>query len=80
MKEPQQNINDVKTRIMNLKGKGVEMQINHGRKKIKTYSGVVEDVYSSVFVVKLDCSSVNQKATYSYSDILCGDVKIALKR
>ncbi len=80
MKEPQQSICDVKTKILNLKGKGVEMQINHGRKKIRRYFGVVEDVYTSVFVVKLDNAQANQKATYSYSDILCGDVKIALKR
>ena len=39
MKQALQSLDDVKNRILNLKGKGVEMQINHGRKKIKTYSG-----------------------------------------
>ena len=61
------------------KGKNVEMQINHGRKKIKTYSGVIEDAYHSVFVVKLNNALANGKVSYSYSDILCGDVKIAVK-
>lgn len=80
MREPEQSLDDVKSHILMLKGKGVEMQINHGRKKIRTYSGVVEDVYHSVFVVKLDNALANEKVSYSYSDILCGDVKIAAKR
>ncbi len=80
MKQALQSLDDVKNRILNLKGKGVEMQINHGRKKIKTYSGVIENAYHSVFVVKLDNALANEKVSYSYSDILCGDVKIAVKR
>ncbi len=79
MKEPQTSLEDVKSQILMLKGKGVEMQINHGRKKIRKYSGVIEDVYHSVFVVKLDNALANEKVSYSYSDILCGDVKIAAK-
>ena len=79
MREISQTLNDVKEQILMLKGKDVEMQINHGRKKIKKYSGVVEDVYHSVFVVRLYNAIANEKVSYSYSDILCGDVKIAAK-
>lgn len=79
MREPTQSLEDVKTQILELKGKGVEMQVNHGRKKIKKYSGIIEDVYKSVFVVKLDNSQANEKLSCSYSDILCGDVKIGVK-
>ena len=79
MREPQQSLDEVKNQILMLKGKDVEMQINHGRKKIRKYSGVVEEIYHSVFVVKLDNALANEKVSYSYSDILCGDVKIAIK-
>ena len=79
MREIGQSLSDVKQQILMMKGKGVEMQINHGRKKIRKYSGIVEDVYHSVFVVKLDNAVANEKVSYSYSDILCGDVKIAVK-
>ena len=79
MREPTMSLEKVKQKILELKGQGVLMEVNHGRKKISQYSGVIEDVYHSVFVVKLDNSFANEKHTYSYSDILCGDVKIALK-
>lgn len=79
MREIGQSLREVKEKILMLKGKCIEMQINHGRKKIRKYSGVIEDVYHSVFVVKLDNAIANEKVSYSYSDILCGDVKIAAK-
>ena len=79
LREPCKSLESVKNQILELKGKGVEMKINHGRKKIRTYCGVIEDVYHSVFVVKLDNALANEKVSYSYSDVLCGDVKIAAK-
>lgn len=80
MREPTMDLNEVKNQILALKGQGVEMQVNHGRKKISHYSGVIEDAYHSVFVVKLDNATTSEKMSCSYSDILCGDVKIALKK
>ena len=69
----------VKNQILELKGKYVFMEVNHGRKKIRHYEGVVEDIYSSVFVVRLNNATTNEKMSYSFSDVLCGDVKIATK-
>ncbi len=80
MREPTMSLTEVKNRILALKGQGVEMQVNHGRKKISHYSGVIEDAYHSVFVVKLDNATTTEKMSCSYSDILCGDVKIGLKK
>ncbi len=79
MRNQASTLDDVKNKILNLKGKGVEMEVNHGRKKISHYTGVVEDAYHSVFVVKLDNATTNEKMSCSYSDILCGDVKIVAK-
>jgi len=81
MREPTMDINEVKNQILALKGQGVDMEVNHGRKKISHYSGVIEDTYHSVFVVRLDNSANKaEKLSCSYSDILCGDVKIAVKK
>ncbi len=80
MHKPTMDISEVKNKILALKGQGVEMEVNHGRKKISHYSGVIEDTYHSVFVVKLDNATKTEKLSCSYSDILCGDVKIALKK
>ncbi len=66
-------LTDIKEQIASLKGQGVDLEVNIGRKRIKQFSGIIESVYPSVFTF-VDING-NLK-TYSYSDILCGDVKI----
>lgn len=65
----------VKEKISSLKGEMVEMSINRGRKKIDNVSAVVKDVYPSVFTVKIE-NARQPLQTFSYFDILCGNVKI----
>lgn len=79
MRKPIMDLNKVKDEILKLKGKYVEMEVNKGRKKITHYEGVLEDIYASVFVVRLKDATKNDKISYSYSDVLCGDVKIEVK-
>ena len=66
------NINDIKQKILSMKGREVEMNINRGRKKFDTLNGVIKDVYPSVFTVKLN--SLDTLQTFSYYDVLCGNV------
>ena len=70
---------DVKKRILLIKGKNVNVSINRGRKKIDNYSGVVENIYPSVFTIKIFSDDKLNNVTCSYSDVLCGDVKIEEK-
>ena len=79
MRKPTMDLSQVKMEILKLKGKYVEMEVNKGRKKITHYEGVLEDIYHSVFVVRLAKATTVEKMSYSYSDVLCGDVKIELK-
>lgn len=67
------DLQNVKEQIASLKGKDVDLEVNIGRKKIKQFSGMIDCVYPSVFTI-LD--NEGKTKTYSYSDILCGDVKI----
>jgi uncharacterized protein Veg len=64
-----------KQKILELKGKEVKLHINRGRRKISNYRARIENVYASVFTVK-SCSLDDVVNTYSYNDILCGEVKI----
>ncbi len=68
-------LDEVKQKIGALKGSNVEMNINRGRKKIDTINGVIKDVYPSVFTVKIE-SGNQQLQTFSYFDVLCGNVVI----
>lgn len=68
-------LDDIKRAVLSLKGENVELYINRGRRKVLKLQGVVDNVYTSVFTVKDKIASA-MTHTYSYSDILCGEVKI----
>ena len=65
------SIDEVKKKIIEVK-----LYVNRGRRKVFRFDAVVEDVYSSVFTVKNLKQAMSLTHTYSYSDILCGEVKI----
>ena len=67
------NLEEVKNKILNLKGLEIEMNVNRGRKKIEAISGVIRDVYPSVFTVHPKLEKIQ---TFSYYDVLCGNIKI----
>ena len=62
-------------------GKKIVLKANKGRKQVVTKVGVLENVYPSVFVVKLGgTSDGNQRVSYSYSDLLTANVKLQICR
>lgn len=69
------NIDQIKDKILALKGEEVEMNVNRGRKKIDTINGIIQDVYPSVFTVIIKDQN-SQLQTFSYYDVLCGNVVI----
>ena len=74
------SLEEVKKQIIALKGQDVSMSVNRGRNKIVHYEGVLEDIYHSVFVVKSLNQEKEEKLSYSFTEVLCGDVKIAVKK
>ncbi len=75
MKRDTGELNNIKDKIKSLKGEAIEMSINRGRKKVEQVCAVVKDVYPSVFTVKIE-NSRQPLQTFSYFDILCGNVII----
>ena len=69
------SIDEIKARVLALKGSEIEMKFNKGRKRFDTISGTIKDVYPSVFTVCVKDSS-GQIQTFSYYDVLCGNVII----
>lgn len=69
-------INAVKEVINNLSGKNVNVKLNLGRNKFVTFPAVVNGVYPSLFTVSPVNKNFLGKTAYSYSEILCGRVKI----
>ena len=71
MRKVSLNLDQIKSKIIALKGTEVAMNVNRGRKKFDKLSGIIKDVYPSVFTV---ASQENQIQTFSYYDVLCGNV------
>jgi len=74
MRTVSHNIEDVKRRIEGLKGKSLALSVNKGRKKVVKLDGVIEDVFPSVFTFR---DAGGDIASFSYSDVICGDIVLA---
>ena len=72
MKRSNITLQDIKVQLLKLKGQPINIIANRGRKKIEKFAGTLENIYPAVFTIK---TNENFK-TYSYSDVLCGNVKI----
>lgn len=76
MKKMPNSLEDIKQKIIDLKGQVVNLKINRGRRKVASFRARITDVYASVFTVKNCTDNLDAISTYSYNDILCGEVKI----
>ena len=79
MKKNLLSLGEVKDQILALKGENVKLTINRGRKRVEKMFATIDSCYPSVFTVKTPESETNSIQTFSYSDILCGDVKVSIK-
>ena len=70
------SISDVKQMVKNCAAARVAVKVNLGRNKTMNYSGVLSGIYPALFTVKPDDENFLGKTAYSYSDVLCGTVKI----
>ena len=76
MIKPTKNISDVKQMVKSWSLQRVAVRVNLGRNKSVSYSGVLSGIYPALFTVKPDDVDFLGKTAYSYSDVLCGNVKI----
>lgn len=72
-------INTIKETINALNQKPVTVKLNLGRNKYVTFPATLNGIYPSLFTVSPDDKSFLGKTAYSYSEILCGRVKIAVR-
>ena len=77
MKKMPNTIDNIKQKILELKGKEVKLDVNRGRRKFSSYRARIENVYASVFTVRSCSLDIDSIYTYSYNDILCGEVQIS---
>ena len=73
------SVSQAKSIIENMMGKGVEVTLNLGRNKFVSFLGKISAVYPALFVVTPK-DDFNGKTAYSYSEYLCGKVKISASK
>lgn len=76
----QLDVNKVRRVLDDHKGSKVIIKANRGRHKYEITKGVISETYPSIFLIRLDDSenSSVQTVSYSYTDILTKDVRLAL--
>ena len=70
------SLSQAKESIKKMQDKPVCVTINLGRNKLINYSGTLNGVYPALFTVLPFDKSFNGKTSYSYSEFLCGKVKV----
>jgi uncharacterized protein Veg len=76
MRKRCQSIDTVKEKIRSLTGKDISMRVCRGRKRVTKYTGTIEHTFPCVFVVRIRPPADVPYISYSYSDVLCGEVII----
>lgn len=59
-------------------GKMVRLRANRGRRKTFVKEGVLEKVYSNIFVVKVTDPAFTRRLSYSYTDLLTDTVELTV--
>ena len=80
MIKQQNDLATVKKKIADYFKKPVDVVVNLGRNKILKYTGELSGVYPSLFTVRPDDKSFLGKTSYSYAEVLCGSVRVKLKK
>ncbi|MBO4252281.1 MAG: Veg family protein [Clostridia bacterium] len=70
------SISQVKKIIAEMNLKTVEVTVNLGRNKYARFQGVLSGVYPALFTVKPFDKDYRGKTSYSYSEYLCGKVRL----
>ena len=76
MGRPTTSVSQVKKAVSDCYLKPVTVKLNLGRNKFVTFPATVSGIYPSLFTVAPDDKNFLGKTAYSYSEILCGRVKI----
>ena len=70
-------LSEVKSSIKNMQEKSVSVTINMGRNKLVSFIGKVQGVYPALFTVSPIDKSFRGKTSYSYSEYMCGRVRLS---
>lgn len=78
MIKTEQTLSQVKEIIKNMYSKSVEVVFCLGRNKTVKFYGRLNGVYPALFTVSPENKEYKGKTSYSYSEYMCGKVKLKI--
>ena len=76
MIKPKKTIEEVKRMVKDCHKSHVRVHVDLGRNRSMQFSGILSGLYPALFTVQPDEEGFLGKTAYSYSDVLCGAVKL----
>ena len=70
------SVEEVKKNIEGLKGESLKISVNKGRKRVLKYDGEIAQLYPAVFTLRIKSDKNIDLLSFSYSDVICGDIKL----
>lgn len=70
------SLSEVKNIIAAMREKSVDVTLNLGRNKFVNFTGRLCGVYPALFTVVPNDKSFKGKTSYSYSEYMCGKVRL----
>jgi uncharacterized protein Veg len=58
-------------------GEKIKLRANRGRRKTYEKEGVLESIYPSIFIVRVDENNYFQRLSFSYADVLTETVELS---
>lgn len=77
MRKVRVSIDNIKQQVNAFKGLDARFEVNLGRNKFYNFEGKVDNIYPSLFTVAVNDGDKVKTHSYSYSDVLCGQVKLS---
>jgi len=73
------DVSHVRNDIQRIIGSTVQLETNKGRHKSVINTGIISNVYPSIFTIQLcDAVGTSRKLSFSYTDVLTNAVEITL--
>jgi uncharacterized protein Veg len=69
------SIIQIKEHIKSIYGQEVPCVINRGRNKLLKLKVKVEQVYPSMFIISPTDDIILERKSFSYNDVMCGDIR-----
>lgn len=61
-------------------GEKIKLRANRGRRKTYEKEGVLESIYPSIFIVRVDENNYFQRLSFSYADVLTETVELSFNK